>query len=134
MPVAIAFITVLLLRGPQRLDGYLDPAHNIGRFASWDGRTLVPYDGTEPLTPEHWYRPGDGVRVRSEGYYFVGRLDDQGDTGQIRDQDVAFAGVMNRAGSRKQHQRGEADPRSDLHARMGQRHRSKFACETSQHV
>jgi amino acid adenylation domain-containing protein len=67
----------LLLRGPQRLDGYLDPVHNIGRFASWDGRTLVPYDGSEPLTREHWYRPGDGVRVRSAGYYFVGRLDDQ---------------------------------------------------------
>jgi amino acid adenylation domain-containing protein len=67
----------LLIRGPQRLDGYLDPAHNIGRFAIWDGETLQAYDGTGELTDEHWYRTGDEVRVRAEGYFFIGRLDDQ---------------------------------------------------------
>src|SRR3954454_15954830 len=41
--------------------------------------------------------------------------------------------VMNRARSSKQHERSEADPRSDLHSRMGQRQRSESACETSQH-
>ncbi|HEX3647525.1 MAG TPA: D-alanine--poly(phosphoribitol) ligase, partial [Pseudonocardiaceae bacterium] len=86
----------LLIRGPQRLDGYLDPAHNIGRFASWDGETLVPYDGTEPLTPEHWYRPGDGVRVRPEGYYFVGRLDDQVKVRGVRVEPGEVEAVMHR--------------------------------------
>jgi amino acid adenylation domain-containing protein len=67
----------LLIRGPQRLDGYLDPAHNAGRFAAWDGGPLRVYDGTDELTDAHWYRTGDRVRVAPEGYFFVGRVDDQ---------------------------------------------------------
>ena len=34
----------------------------------------------------------------------------------------------------KQHEGGQADPRTGLHSRMGQRQRSDLACETSQHV
>lgn len=67
----------LVVRGPQRFGGYLDPAHDHGRFASWRDGEFRVYEGGEELTPEHWYRTGD--RVRSEGgeLVYMGRLDDQ---------------------------------------------------------
>lgn len=67
----------LLIRGPQRFDGYLDPAHNIGRFAWWEPGEYRVYDGTEELTDRHWYRSGDRVRVQVEGFAFLGRVDNQ---------------------------------------------------------
>ena len=67
----------LIVRGPQRFDGYLDPQHDVGRFATWDGRTFTPYDGNGRLTPQHWYRTGDRVRRGAAGLYFTGRTDHQ---------------------------------------------------------
>lgn len=70
------------------------------------------------------------IALEGDGEIFAG-------VGVVEGERLGFVqrgGVMNRTGSRKQHQRGEADPRSDLHSRMGQRHRSKLACKTSQHV
>ncbi|MFD8545391.1 AMP-binding protein [Streptomyces sp. NPDC059649] len=48
----------LCVRGAQRFPGYLDPAHNAGRFLAPDGS---PYDPATPLTDDHWYRTGDRV-------------------------------------------------------------------------
>ncbi|KPC60639.1 amino acid adenylation domain-containing protein [Streptomyces chattanoogensis] len=68
----------LCVRGPQRFDGYLDPADNAGRFLEWEpGKPAVPYDGSTPLTDLHWYRTGDRVRIEDGELVFVGRLDDQ---------------------------------------------------------
>jgi len=67
----------LLIRGPQRFDGYLDPAHDVGRFALLDGGRVRDHDGTAPLTPRHWYRTGDRVRHEPYGFAFLGRLDNQ---------------------------------------------------------
>ncbi|MFP5370445.1 MAG: AMP-binding protein, partial [Actinomycetes bacterium] len=66
----------LLVRGPQRFDGYLDPAHNEGRFAYWDGRELRPHHGGQ-LTDDVWFRTGDRVRVEDGRYAFLGRMDNQ---------------------------------------------------------
>lgn len=66
----------LLIRGPQRFDGYLDPADNVGRFTRWHGDRWRMEEG-EPLTPEHWYRTGDRVRSADGEYVFLGRMDNQ---------------------------------------------------------
>lgn len=67
----------LLVRGPQRFPGYLDPSENIGRFVSFvDGMGKL-YDGTEPLTKEHYYRTGDRVRREGGQLVHLGRIDDQ---------------------------------------------------------
>lgn len=67
----------LCVRGPQRFPGYLDPAHNAGRFVSFDGGGGRLYDGSEPLTAGHWYRTGDRVRIEHGQLVHLGRLDDQ---------------------------------------------------------
>jgi acyl-coenzyme A synthetase/AMP-(fatty) acid ligase len=67
----------LCVRGPQRFDGYLDRADDVGRFLSFDGRPAVAYDGTAPLTAEHYYRTGDRVRLESGRWVHLGRLDNQ---------------------------------------------------------
>jgi acyl-CoA synthetase (AMP-forming)/AMP-acid ligase II len=67
----------LCVRGPQRFPGYLDSADNAGRFLSFDGEQGAVYDGTEPLTPAHWYRTGDRVRRESGELVHLGRIDDQ---------------------------------------------------------
>ena len=67
----------LCVRGDQRFPGYLDPADNIGRFVSFDGQQAVLYDGSEPLTTEHWYRTGDRVRRESGELVHQGRVDHQ---------------------------------------------------------
>lgn len=69
----------LCVRGPQRFDGYLDPAHDIGRFLMFDGQmsTAIPHDGTSPLTADHWYRTGDKVTDQGGDMVFIGRLDHQ---------------------------------------------------------
>ncbi|MEU3838644.1 amino acid adenylation domain-containing protein [Streptomyces sp. NPDC028635] len=65
----------LCVRGPQRFDGYLDPAHNTGRFLAPDGS---PYDPATPLTDAHWYRTGDRVELGDDGVLVhLGRLDQQ---------------------------------------------------------
>lgn len=69
----------LCVRGIQRFSGYLDPADNIDRFVSYggDGDVARRYDGTEPLTPAHWYRTGDRVRVEDGPLVHLGRIDRQ---------------------------------------------------------
>ncbi|WP_225728283.1 MULTISPECIES: AMP-binding protein [unclassified Nocardia] len=69
----------LCIRGTQRIAGYLDPADDIGRFMSYrpPGPAVV-YTGAGPLTPEHWYRTGDRVRVQPDGnLVYLGRVDSQ---------------------------------------------------------
>ncbi|TCO54086.1 AMP-binding protein [Actinocrispum wychmicini] len=67
----------LCLRGPQRFGGYLDPRQNAGRFLTFDGHVGTVYDGTGPLTPEHWYRTGDRIRRENGELVHLGRVDDQ---------------------------------------------------------
>ncbi|WP_432087584.1 amino acid adenylation domain-containing protein [Streptomyces sp. bgisy095] len=68
----------LCVRGSQRFPGYLDPADDAGRFHAFDGRRATAYDGSGPLTPEHWYRTGDRVRRRADGtLVHLGRIDHQ---------------------------------------------------------
>ncbi len=67
----------LCLRGPQRFPGYLDPEENAGRFLSFDGTVGKPYDGSEPLTDQHYYRTGDRVRREDGELVHLGRFDTQ---------------------------------------------------------
>jgi amino acid adenylation domain-containing protein len=67
----------LCLRGPQRFPGYLDTSENAGRFLAFDGEVGRPYDGSEPLTGQHWYRTGDRVRREHGELVHLGRVDDQ---------------------------------------------------------
>jgi amino acid adenylation domain-containing protein len=64
----------LCVRGPQRFDGYLDPADNRGRF-------VRPQCGTVDLldtpTADSFYRTGDLVAVHSTGFAHLGRVDNQ---------------------------------------------------------
>ncbi|MEV5149962.1 amino acid adenylation domain-containing protein [Streptomyces sp. NPDC052727] len=67
----------LLVRGPQRFPGYLDPADDPGRFATGEPDTgLTPYEGG-PLTGAHWYRTGDRVVRDGDALVHLGRLDNQ---------------------------------------------------------
>ncbi|HZN20450.1 MAG TPA: AMP-binding protein [Micromonosporaceae bacterium] len=67
----------LCVRGPQRFDGYLDPADNQGRFIYVEAGRARPCD--DPVVPgDAWYRTGDRVRVGADGVMVhLGRLDDQ---------------------------------------------------------
>jgi amino acid adenylation domain-containing protein len=67
----------LCVRGSQRFDGYLDPAHNRGSFISFDGeRARVSDDRV--VAAGAWYRTGDVVRTGPGGVMVhLGRLDDQ---------------------------------------------------------
>jgi non-ribosomal peptide synthetase component F len=67
----------LCVRGPQRFPGYLDPDDNAGRFVTLDGERASGYDGSVPLTEQHWYRTGDRVRVEGGQLVHHGRLDHQ---------------------------------------------------------
>lgn len=68
----------LVVRGSQRFDGYLDPTDNVGRFLRHDATTGTQvYDGTGPLTAEHYYRTGDRVRWEGGELVHLGRLDNQ---------------------------------------------------------
>jgi non-ribosomal peptide synthetase component F len=67
----------LVVRGPQRFPGYLDPTNNTGRFVTVDGDVVTPYAGVGPLTGDHWYRTGDRVVLRDDGLVHLGRLDHQ---------------------------------------------------------
>nr|WP_307820397.1 amino acid adenylation domain-containing protein [Streptomyces sp. MC1] len=67
----------LLVRGPQRFPGYLDPADNTARFASFDGDRAIPVPAERRLTDEHWYRTGDRVTWADGQLVHLGRLDEQ---------------------------------------------------------
>jgi amino acid adenylation domain-containing protein len=62
----------LCVRGGQRFDGYLDPAHNRDRFHS---ASFGPVAGLP--TPDDWYRTGDRVRREDGEFVHIGRVDDQ---------------------------------------------------------
>jgi acyl-coenzyme A synthetase/AMP-(fatty) acid ligase len=62
------------VRGSQRFDGYLDPAHDRGRFFSGE-RTFAVAGGAP--RPADWYRTGDRVRRERGELVHIGRLDDQ---------------------------------------------------------
>ncbi|MFF8830839.1 amino acid adenylation domain-containing protein [Streptomyces sp. NPDC015131] len=67
----------LLVRGAQRFPGYLDPADDLGRFATGEPATgLAPYTGGE-LTESAWYRTGDRVERHGDDLVHLGRLDSQ---------------------------------------------------------
>ena len=66
----------LCVRGPQRFDGYLDPAHNLGRFARFDSDQANTIDDSA-VPGDCWYRTGDRVRVEQGQLIHLGRLDDQ---------------------------------------------------------
>ena len=67
----------LCVRGPQRFDGYLDPAENAGRFLRHDGTRAEIHDGTGPVTAEHYYRTGDRVAIEHGLWVHKGRIDNQ---------------------------------------------------------
>ncbi|GAB3836132.1 acyl-CoA synthetase family protein [Dactylosporangium cerinum] len=67
----------LCIRGPQRFPGYVDPADNINRFFEQTDAGFVSYNGSGPLTEQHWYRTGDRVRRESGELVHLGRLDHQ---------------------------------------------------------
>jgi acyl-CoA synthetase (AMP-forming)/AMP-acid ligase II len=67
----------LVVRGPQRFPGYLDPAENTGRFVRFDGtRAEASGEGGAP-GEEHWYRTGDRVTAAGGDLVHLGRLDQQ---------------------------------------------------------
>ncbi|MFJ1797972.1 amino acid adenylation domain-containing protein [Streptomyces sp. NPDC088180] len=66
----------LCVRGSQRFPGYLDPADDVGRFRAPTAPYAV-HDGSGPLTPAHWYRTGDRVRLTDGVLVHLGRLDHQ---------------------------------------------------------
>ncbi|MEU6476464.1 amino acid adenylation domain-containing protein [Streptomyces sp. NPDC047017] len=63
----------LCVRGPLRFDGYLDPAHDTGRFLT---DTFGPARGGPP-GPGHWYRTGDRVTLCEGLLVHLGRTDHQ---------------------------------------------------------
>jgi amino acid adenylation domain-containing protein len=88
----------LCLRGAQRFDGYLDPAHNAGRFVRFEygHGPAVPHesDGSPPVA--HWYRTGDRARWEEGNLVHYGRLDHQvkvrGHRVEIGDVEAALRG------------------------------------------
>ncbi|APU13119.1 MULTISPECIES: AMP-binding protein [Actinoalloteichus] len=62
----------LQVRGPQRFDGYLDPADNAGRFWDPDAACDAGLVGSAA-----WYRTGDRVADIDGDLVHLGRLDDQ---------------------------------------------------------
>ncbi|WP_329241188.1 amino acid adenylation domain-containing protein [Streptomyces sp. NBC_01478] len=69
----------LLVRGPQRFPGYLNPQNNSDRFLLHNGATgtSVPHSGDSPITTAHWYRTGDRVARRDGQLIHLGRMDQQ---------------------------------------------------------
>jgi amino acid adenylation domain-containing protein len=66
----------LCVRGPQRFDGYLDPADDAGRFCARVGNRVVTVSD-EPVRPEHYFRTGDVLRRDAGAWVHVGRVDHQ---------------------------------------------------------
>ncbi|WP_306189168.1 AMP-binding protein [Streptomyces sp. MK5] len=63
----------LCVRGPLCFAGYLDPAHDAGRFLTEDLRPA----GDGPPERRYWYRTGDRVTVRDGRLVHLGRTDHQ---------------------------------------------------------
>lgn len=60
----------LLVAGPQRFGGYLDPTLNQGRFLDDHGRPI-------PASPQAWYATGDRVSGEDGELVHLGRVDRQ---------------------------------------------------------
>ncbi|MEJ2853294.1 MULTISPECIES: AMP-binding protein [unclassified Saccharothrix] len=67
----------LVLRGPQRFDGYLDPRENAGRFVRYEPGSPAVVHESGPVTRDLWYRTGDRVRWEGDDLVHRGRLDHQ---------------------------------------------------------
>ncbi|MFJ8275766.1 AMP-binding protein [Streptomyces griseoviridis] len=69
----------LVVRGPQRFAGYLEPAENAGRFRHPDParEPLGPDDDGARPSEGHWYRTGDRVTHEDGRLVHLGRLDHQ---------------------------------------------------------
>lgn len=67
----------LLVRGPQRFDGYLDPAHDHERFALLRDDGVEFHRGPGAPSAEHWYRTGDRVALEDGVAVYLGRCDNQ---------------------------------------------------------
>jgi amino acid adenylation domain-containing protein len=71
----------LCVRGPLRFDGYLDPAHNTGRFVRTSGGRAELLEKSQWPTPADWYRTGDRLRiadtVTGPALVHLGRIDRQ---------------------------------------------------------
>lgn len=69
----------LVVRGPQRFPGYLDPQDDRGRFVADPGTPSARrHDGTERLDGSWYYRTGDRVRIGKDGgLLYLSRMDDQ---------------------------------------------------------
>ncbi|GAB7046435.1 amino acid adenylation domain-containing protein [Catenuloplanes indicus] len=65
----------LCMRGPQRFDGYRDPADDRGRFLRRRAERYLPVE--HPETDADWYRTGDRARMEDGVLVHCGRLDDQ---------------------------------------------------------
>jgi amino acid adenylation domain-containing protein len=68
----------LQVRGPQRFDGYVDPADNAGRFLE-PGPDLVEVELIAGSLPSRnaWYRTGDHIGIEGGQLVHRGRIDDQ---------------------------------------------------------
>lgn len=67
----------LCVRGPQRFDGYLDPAANAGRFLRTESGRAVELGPYDAIDKNAWFRTGDLVCVGAHGLVHLGRVDDQ---------------------------------------------------------
>ncbi|MER7081303.1 amino acid adenylation domain-containing protein [Saccharopolyspora kobensis] len=68
----------LLVRGPQRFDGYLDPAHNRRRFALLNDNGFAEFHkGPGEPGAEYWYRTGDRIGLEAGSAIYLGRADNQ---------------------------------------------------------
>ncbi|WP_030869466.1 amino acid adenylation domain-containing protein [Streptomyces sp. NRRL S-37] len=67
----------LVIRGPQRFPGYLDPTADTGRFA--DPSSARPFHSQRHQAPDNnwYYRTGDRVRWHDGVLLHLGRLDEQ---------------------------------------------------------
>lgn len=85
VPVAEDAEGELMVRGPQRFGGYVDPADNGGRFRPDPVAAVrAGQDGAEgaramagPLPEQLWYHTGDLVRSTRHGLLHLGRNDSQ---------------------------------------------------------
>jgi non-ribosomal peptide synthetase component F len=67
----------LLVRGPQRFDGYLDNADSQGRFGRWTPAAGHVSPADPSITPCDFYRTGDRVEVSDGVLVHLGRIDRQ---------------------------------------------------------
>jgi non-ribosomal peptide synthetase component F len=67
----------LCVRGWQRLNGYLTPEDNTGRFLDADTMTAASVDLLQDVPSRYWYRTGDWVAYDGANLVHLGRVDRQ---------------------------------------------------------